>query len=119
MLERDLVRVSIEGLSVRTYLGIHAHEQEAPREVCVDVQFDYERPLADSMEAGIDYRWVRDQVLSVAENRRFGLIEVLSETILNALTAESRMKWASVRVHKAGALRQARAVTAVVEWRST
>lgn len=119
MLERDVVRVCVEALSVQTYLGIHDFEQEKPRDVYVDVQFDYARPKEDQIEAGIDYRWVRDAVLTSAQGGRFGLLEILAETILKAVTAEPRMLWVSVRVHKMAALRQAKSVTALVEWKRT
>jgi FolB domain-containing protein len=119
MQKRGVVRVSLEALSVQTYLGIHESEQQAPREVIIDVHFEYDRPAADSIEASIDYRWVRDRILAAVENRRFGLIEVLGETILHAVRTEPRIRWASVRVHKIRALRQAASVTALVEWSRT
>lgn len=117
MLDPSLVRVSIEELSADAYLGVHDSEQQRPRKICVDLEFEYKRPTIDSLAAAIDYRTVRDKVLSVIENRRFQLVETIAETILDAVKDEPRVTWVSVRVHKLGALRQAKSVAALVEWR--
>jgi dihydroneopterin aldolase len=117
MLDSSLVRVSIEELSADAYLGVHHSEQRKPRRIYIDLEFEYERPAADSLAAAIDYRIVRDKVLSVLENRRFKLVETLAETILDAVKDDPRATWVSVQVHKLGALRQAKSVAALVEWR--
>ena len=117
MLDPTLVRVSIEELSAEAYLGVHDSEQQEPRRICVDLEFEYKRPKTDSLAAAIDYRTVRDKVLSAIENRRFKLVETIAETILDAVKEEPRVTWLSVRVHKLGALKQAKSVAALVEWR--
>ena len=113
----EMVRVSIEGLSVDAYLGVHDSEQRKPRRICIDLEFEYKRPIDDSLPAAMDYRTVRDRVLSALQNRRFQLVETIAETILNAIRDDPRSTWVAVRVHKPGALRQARSVAALVEWK--
>lgn len=117
MLDRSLVRVSIEQLRADAYLGVRDSEQQKPRRVCVDLEFEYQRPATDSLAAAIDYRGVRDKVLSAIKSRRFRLVETLAETILDAVKDEPRAAWVSVRVHKLGALKQGKSVAAQVEWR--
>ena len=117
MVDSDLVRISISGLSVDVYLGVHDSEQRKPRRVSVDVEFEYKCPATDSLAAALDYRAVRDQVLAAVEKRRFQLVETMASTILDAIRREPKATWVSVRVHKPGALRQANSVAARVQWR--
>ena len=116
MLAPGLVRITIKELSVPAYLGVHDFEQEKPTRVCIDLEFEYKRPASDTIADAIDYAGVRDRIFSAIENRRFGLVEIVAETILDAVKVEPRMTWVSVRVHKLGALKQALSVAAFVEW---
>jgi dihydroneopterin aldolase len=116
MLDRILVRVSIEELWADAYLGVHESEQQRPRRIYIHLEFEYKRPAIDSLAAAIDYRGARDKVLSAIKNRRFQLVETLAETILDTVKDEPRATWVSVRVHKLGALKQGKSVAALVEW---
>jgi FolB domain-containing protein len=110
------VRICIEDLRVRAYLGVHASEQEAPREIPVYLEFEYESPGSDSLAEAVDYRAVRDKVLSAVENRRFALVEIMAKTILDAVKTEPRIVRILVRVSKTKALKEAKCVSAIVEW---
>jgi dihydroneopterin aldolase len=110
------VRICIEDLLVTAYLGVHDSEQERPREVPVCIEFEYEAPEGDNLAQAVDYRVVRDKVLAAVENRRFALVETMAKTILEALRREPRIVRILVRVRKTKALKQAKSVTAVVEW---
>jgi len=101
---------------VHAYLGAHAREQKKRRRIPVYLEFDYEQPGADSLALALDYRDVRDRVLEAVENRRFSLVETMARAILDAVRSEPRVTRVRVRVEKSKALKQARAVTALVEW---
>jgi FolB domain-containing protein len=110
------VRICIEDLLVKSYLGVHASEQEKPREVPVYLQFEYKSPASDNLMEAVDYRQIRDLVLAAVENRRFALVEIMAKTILDALKTEPRIVRVLVRVSKTKALKQAKCVSAMVEW---
>jgi dihydroneopterin aldolase len=116
LLDSNLVRVCIEDLLVNAYLGAHAHEQKKRRRIPVYVEFDYEQPSTDVLSSAVDYRLVRDKVLAAIENQRFSLVETMARVILGAVRSEPRVRRVFVRVTKAKALKQAKAVTASVEW---
>jgi FolB domain-containing protein len=116
LLKPNVVRVGIEDLLVHAYLGIHPAEQEKPREIPVYLEFEYECPASDNLAQAIDYRRVRDKVLAVVENRRFALIEIMAKTILDAVKCEPHAYRVLVKVSKTKALKQAKSVTATVEW---
>jgi FolB domain-containing protein len=113
------VCVRIEELLVNAYLGAHAREQKKRRRIPVYLEFEYEQPSTDSLALALDYRDVRDKVLAAIEKRRFCLIETMAGAILDAVKSEPRVSRVCVRVEKTRALKQARAVTAVVEWNRT
>lgn len=116
MLSSNLVRVCIEDLVVSAYLGAHAHEQKKRRRIAIDLEFEYQQPCDDVLAAAIDYRGVRDKVLATIENRRFCLVETMARVILDSVRSEPRVHSVRVKVSKRGALKQARAVAAVIEW---
>jgi dihydroneopterin aldolase len=116
MLGTGLVRISIEKLSVQAFVGVYELEQQSPRTICIDLEFEYDRPATDSLDKAIDYACIRDKIFSAVENRRFGLVETVAQTILTTIK-EPRMIWLSVRVRKPRALKQAESVAALVEWR--
>ena len=110
------VRVCIEDLLVKAYLGVHDSEQENPREIPVYLEFEYKSPNSDSLAEAVDYRQVRDLVLAAVCNRRFALVELMAKTIIDAVKNEPRIIRILVRVTKIKALKQAKSVSAVVEW---
>ena len=116
MRNSNQVRVCIEELLVDAYLGAHAREQRKRRRIPVYLEFEYEQPDNDSLALALDYRLVRDKVFAAIEKRRFCLIETMAKAILDAVKSEPRVSRVCVRVEKTKALKQARAVTAVVEW---
>lgn len=110
------VRICIEDLLVKAYLGVHASEQEKPREVPVYLEFEYRSPASDDLAEALDYRQVRDRVLAAVENRRFALVEIMAKKIIDAVKSEPRIVRILVRVSKTKALKLAKSVSAVVEW---
>jgi FolB domain-containing protein len=110
------VRICIEDLLVKAYLGVHDSEQENPREVPVYLEFEYQSPASDSLAEAVDYRRVRDLVRAAVENRRFALLELMAKTIIDAVKSEPRIIRILIKVTKIKALQQAKSVSAVVEW---
>jgi hypothetical protein len=49
-------------------------------------------------------------------SHRFCLVETMAKTIVEAVATEPRVMWASVRVGKTKALKQARSVNAMIDW---
>jgi FolB domain-containing protein len=116
LLKPNVVRICVEDLLVHAYLGVHPTEQEKPREIPVYLEFEYECPTSDNLGQAIDYRRVRDKVLAAVENRRFALVEIMAKTILDAVKCDPHAYRVLVKVIKTKALKQAKSVTATVEW---
>lgn len=116
MLQPNLVRVCIDELLIDAYLGVHASEQEKRRSIPVYLEYEYLQPNEDTLTAAVDYRKIRHEIFTAVNDHRFCLVETMAKTILDAVKAEPRICRVFVKVEKMKALRQAKSVTAEVEW---
>ena len=64
----------------------------------------------DALEDTIDYKAIKKQILHIAENSQFYLIEALAETIADECLKNPRIERVKVVLEKPGALRFARTV---------
>lgn len=103
---RDTIR--IDGLRVRTVVGVHAWEREAPRELRIDLVLETDLAAAGASDAiadTVDYdavaRCVSDRVTPLGAR----LIERVADEAARACRdADPRIEAVCVTVHKAGAV---------------
>jgi len=91
----------LDALAIRIRLGIHPHEVD-PQPVTVSVAMTvvYPAPLQeDAIGQVLDYDFVRDGVLALAE-RRFALQETLCEAIAALCLGDERVRRVTVRTMK-------------------
>jgi len=108
-----LDRIFIHDLVVRCIVGIDENEREEKQDVLVHLTLEVDLRRAgrtDALEDTIDYRALKKQILRVAEDSRFHLIEALAQSIAEECLKESRIERVKVIVEKPGALRFARTV---------
>jgi dihydroneopterin aldolase len=91
----------LDSLAFRIRLGIHPHEVDPqPVTVSVAMTVDYPGPLQeDAIGQVLDYDFVRDGVLALAE-RRFALQETLCEAIAALCLGDERVRRVTVRTMK-------------------
>ncbi len=95
--------VTLEALELRVGLGIHPAERAAPQRVIVSVQFycDYgDAPLADDIDAVVDYDFLREAIIALASARHFDLQESLCEAIGALALGDPRVAGVRVRTEK-------------------
>lgn len=116
-MRNDVVRV--EGLLLRTVLGLTEEERHDRQDVLVNLEmFVDTRPagLSDNIDdAPVNYRTVVKKVIALVENSRFYLVEKLAEEIAALCLAEPKVDRVRVTVEKPGALRFARTVGVTIE----
>ncbi len=106
-------RILIQDLLVRCIVGVDAHEREEKQDVLVQITMDTDLRRAgrtDALEDTLDYRALKKQVLRVAENSRFRLVEALAQCIAEECLKDERVAQVRVAVEKPSALRFARTV---------
>ena len=94
--------ILLDTLAVMIRLGIHPHEAE-PQRVVISVEMTVRYPATiddDRIEAVLDYDFVREGVLALAETRHFALQETLCETIAALCFTDPRVARVRVRTMK-------------------
>ena len=106
-----LDRLSIRGLLVRCRVGVTAAERRLPQDVLITVTVHADLCRAcksDRLRDSVDYKRIKQQILSLVETTRFNLIERLAERVAGIALRDRRVQRADVVIQKPGALRFAR-----------
>ena len=111
-------RVFVEGLRIRTVIGVHARERVRPQPVVVDVELaaDARRAAAtDDLRLAVDYGEVARFVARFVTTHHPRLLETLAEALAARLLAEFRSPWVRLRISKPRAVPGARGAGVVLE----
>ncbi len=108
-----LDRITIRELKARTFVGFNDWEQEKKQEVSITIALHADLTVAchsDKVEDTIDYKIIKNRVLTFVENNRFNLIEKMSEDIAKLCLENTQIEIVEVTVNKGSALRFADSV---------
>jgi len=111
-------RVLIEGLEVRTVIGIYDWEREIRQTVRLDLEMAWDiAPAAasDDIKDALDYKAVAKRLIDHIQHTRFGLIEALAESCARIVLQEFRVPWLRLKLSKPGAVRDSDNVAVVIE----
>jgi FolB domain-containing protein len=106
-------RIFIRDLQIRCIVGVDEQERGEKQDVFVHITIETDLRRAgrtDALEDTIDYKALKKQILRVAENSRFRLIEALAQRIADECLKHPDIERVRVIVEKPGALRFARTV---------
>jgi dihydroneopterin aldolase/D-erythro-7,8-dihydroneopterin triphosphate epimerase len=106
-------RISIKDIALQCIIGIFEHERHGKQDVVISVTL-----YADLREAGrtddfnktVDYKAVKQKIVSVVEGSGYFLVEALAEAVAAACLEFDRIDRVDVIVEKPRALRFARTV---------
>jgi len=107
------LRVHVDDLRLQAIIGINGDERVVKQEVLISLEFDYDATAAiasDRIEHTVDYKKIKQQVITLVEGSSFFLLEKLVGEVLNLLLGVDRILWAKVRIDKPTALSFARTV---------
>jgi len=111
-------RVLIEGLEVRTVIGIYEWEREIRQTVRLDLEMAWDITQAartDSIDDTLDYKAVSKRLIAFVETSSFGLIETLAEHCANIVLTEFSVPWLRLKMSKPGAVRGSENVAVLIE----
>jgi len=111
-------RILIEGLEVRTVIGIFDWEREIRQTVRLDMEmaWDVRRAAAsDDIADTLDYKAVSKRLIAFVEASSFGLIEALAEHCATIVMQEFNVTWMRLKLSKPGAVRGSENVAVVIE----
>jgi len=111
-------RVLIEGLEVRTVIGIYDWEREIRQTVRLDMEMAWDISRAgasDDIADTLDYKAVSKRLISFVEGSSFGLIEALAEACAKIVLEEFGVSWMRLKMSKPGAVRGSENVAVLIE----
>ncbi|MDX8388681.1 MAG: dihydroneopterin aldolase [Ghiorsea sp.] len=110
--------VLIEGLEVRTVIGIYDWEREIRQTVRLDLEMAWDISKAgktDNIEDTLDYKSVSKRLIDFVEASEFGLIESLAEHCAKIVLDEFNVPWVRLKMSKPGAVRGSENVAVLIE----
>jgi len=110
--------VLIEGLEVRTVIGIYDWEREIRQTVRLDLEMAWDISKAgksDNIEDTLDYKAVSKRLIDFVEASEFGLIESLAEHCAAIIRNEFHVPWLRLKMSKPGAVRGSENVAVLIE----
>jgi dihydroneopterin aldolase len=110
--------VLIEGLEVRTVIGIYDWEREIRQMVRLDLEMAWDISKAaasDDIADTLDYKAVSKRLISFVEASSFGLIEALAEQCATIVREEFHVPWLRLKMSKPGAVRGSENVAVLIE----
>lgn len=94
--------VEVHGLELFGRHGANDDERRDGQTFLFDVTLEISEPAADSLDATIDYRLVRDIVRRVSDAESYVLLESLAAATADAISRELATRKVRVRVRKPG-----------------
>ena len=104
--------VFIEGLDVKTVIGIHDWERNIRQQLVIDLELATDiRPAAskDNIEHTLNYQLISQRITEFVQQSSYGLIETLAEHLAALLMDEYSVPWLKLTVRKPGAIADAKA----------
>ncbi len=106
-------RIFLREIEVACVIGVNDWERRVEQIVRIDVELETDLTRAcarDDIRETVDYKQIRDRIVSTVKEARCFLIEALAERVAQACLAEPRVSAVRVRLDKPGALRMTRTV---------
>ena len=110
--------IHLRALKVRCVLGVYPAERVRERDVLLNLSLECDTRAAaksDRLEDALNYELVEADVLSIAEQGRFQLIETLAERVAEACLRYPKVCRVRVVVDKPGALVHTQSVAVEME----
>jgi len=110
--------VLIEGLEVRTVIGIYDWEREIRQMVRLDLEMAWDiskAAVSDDIVDALDYKAVSKRLIAFVESSSFGLIEKLAEQCANIVLQEFGVPWLRLKLSKPGAVSACENVAVMIE----
>lgn len=109
----SLDEIHIDGLLVRAILGLNPEERVKKQDFVIDLMLYADLSAAsasDDIKDTVDYKWVKEGALKIAETSACRLVEHLAQRLADFCLSHPRVLRVRVRVDKPGALRFTRNV---------
>ena len=96
-------RFFLNGIETTCSIGIHDFEKAAPQRVLIDIEVVLDpamEPEADDINDALNYDYIRQTVVEIAQSQHFDLQETLARTVFNAVRSMKTVEGLRVRTSK-------------------
>ena len=114
-----MATIRVKNLLIRTYIGFNPEELANKQDVIINIEIKTDIPeeALESDEPGsiYNYKMITKKVITLVQEGKFKLLEVLTKRILDMVMEDQRVTSAKVEVDKPHALRFAESVSIQME----
>ena len=106
--------IRITNLRLRTIIGANDWERHIKQDLIINVTLDFDATKAaksDNLKDTVDYKALTKKIIKTVEASSYQLLESLGTVLLNIILEDRKVKEATVRIDKPGALRFAKSVS--------
>lgn len=106
-------RIEIKDILVRAIIGINDDERTNRQDVLINIALETDTRAAgrsDNIDDAVNYRTVAKQVIALAEDSQFLLVERMADEVARLCLSDPRVTRVQVGIEKPGAVRFARSV---------
>jgi len=106
--------IRIKKLLLRTYIGFNEEEISKLQDVVINMTIDVDLTQAiqhDGIDDSYNYKTITKNVIALVQERKFKMLEKLTQSILDEIMKNKAVRSAKVEVDKPHALRFAESVS--------
>lgn len=110
--------IRIKNLLLRTYIGFNPEELNNQQDVVINmaIHVDLDHAIRnDAVDGSYNYKVITKNVITLAQGQKFRLLETLTQSILDEIMKNKKVRFARVEVDKPHALRFAESVSIELE----
>lgn len=110
--------IRIKNLLLRTYIGFNKEEISKLQDVVINVTIDVDLIRAiknDSVDNSYNYKIITKNIIALVQGQKFKMLEKLTQSILDEIMKNKKVRFARVEVDKPHALRFAESVSVELE----
>ncbi|AWB69071.1 dihydroneopterin triphosphate 2'-epimerase [Saccharobesus litoralis] len=118
-MSKNLARISIKNLRLRTYIGFNQSEKENKQDVVINAHIYYGADRAvttDNVQDAVNYKTITKRIIRHVEDGRFLLLEKLTQDVIDICRDHPWIEQVEVEVDKPHALRFADSVSLCLSW---
>ena len=112
--KKSFAEIKIKNLKLRAVIGIHEWERKNKQDVVINISIFFDASAAaetDRLEDTVDYKAIKQNIISLVESSSFYLLEKLASEVLALCMADPLVLRAAVEIDKPHALRFADSVS--------
>ncbi len=114
----QMATIRIKNLLLRTYIGFKEEEINKQQDVVINMTIDIDLSHAiknDVIDGSYDYKIITKNVITLVQEQKFKMLETLTQSVLDEIMKNKKVRFARVEVDKPHALRFAASVSIELE----